>query len=207
MHAVVFTNAEQVRNLFAVAEKLDKARALQKSLNRTLVASIGPVASAALRESKSRSAWSQARPSWEPSCPHSIGLVMKSSSWSCCPVCALQAIAQTLSVAADPPGGRLRARRRGRHRGARLPGAARQARSASRSWWRTGPGAGSSIAAEHVAKSAPDGYTVLIASPSSILVNPLITPKAGFQPLEGPGADQQGELLAAHPRGQSRRSA
>jgi tripartite-type tricarboxylate transporter receptor subunit TctC len=46
------------------------------------------------------------------------------------------------------------------------------------------PGAGSSIAAEHVAKSAPDGYTVLIASPSSILVNPLITPKANFQPLK-----------------------
>ena len=46
------------------------------------------------------------------------------------------------------------------------------------------PGAGSSIAAEHVAKSAPDGYTVLIASPSSILVNPLLTPKAGFQPLK-----------------------
>jgi tripartite-type tricarboxylate transporter receptor subunit TctC len=44
------------------------------------------------------------------------------------------------------------------------------------------PGAGSSIAAEHVAKSVPDGYTVLIASPSSILVNPVITPKAGFQP-------------------------
>jgi tripartite-type tricarboxylate transporter receptor subunit TctC len=46
------------------------------------------------------------------------------------------------------------------------------------------PGAGSSIAAEHAAKSAPDGYTVLIASPSSILVNPLITPKAGFNPLK-----------------------
>ena len=46
------------------------------------------------------------------------------------------------------------------------------------------PGAGSSIAAEHVAKSAPDGYTVLIASPSSILVNPIITPKAGFNPLK-----------------------
>jgi tripartite-type tricarboxylate transporter receptor subunit TctC len=42
------------------------------------------------------------------------------------------------------------------------------------------PGAGSSIAAEYVAKSAPDGYTLLIASPSSILVNPLISPKAGF---------------------------
>lgn len=50
MHAAVFTNAEQVRNLFAVAAKLDKTQALQDSLNRTLVASIGPVASAALRE-------------------------------------------------------------------------------------------------------------------------------------------------------------
>jgi tripartite-type tricarboxylate transporter receptor subunit TctC len=46
------------------------------------------------------------------------------------------------------------------------------------------PGAGSSIAAEHVARSAPDGYTVLIASPSSILVNPLLTPKNPFQPLK-----------------------
>src|SRR3954469_6334276 len=45
------------------------------------------------------------------------------------------------------------------------------------------PGAGSSIAAEYVAKNAaPDGYTMLIASPSSILVNPLISPKAGFDP-------------------------
>ena len=42
------------------------------------------------------------------------------------------------------------------------------------------PGAGSSIAAEYVAKSAPDGYTMLIASPSSILVNPILSPKAGF---------------------------
>jgi len=46
------------------------------------------------------------------------------------------------------------------------------------------PGAGSSIAAEYVAKSPADGYTFLIASPSSILVNPLLTPKAGFQPLK-----------------------
>ena len=45
------------------------------------------------------------------------------------------------------------------------------------------PGAGSSIAAEHVARSAPDGYTVLIASASSILVNPLLT-KGSFQPMK-----------------------
>jgi uroporphyrinogen-III synthase len=50
MHAAVFTNGEQARNLFEVAKKLDKTESLKKSLNRTLVASIGPVASAALRE-------------------------------------------------------------------------------------------------------------------------------------------------------------
>ncbi len=50
IHAAVFTNAEQARNLFAVAEKLNKAQELKDSLNRTLVASIGPVASAALRD-------------------------------------------------------------------------------------------------------------------------------------------------------------
>jgi tripartite-type tricarboxylate transporter receptor subunit TctC len=42
------------------------------------------------------------------------------------------------------------------------------------------PGAGSSLAAEFVAKSAPDGYTLLIASPSSIFVNPLINPNLGY---------------------------
>jgi uroporphyrinogen-III synthase len=52
MDAAVFTNAEQVRNLFLVAERLGKADALRAALNATLVASIGPVASAALREAK-----------------------------------------------------------------------------------------------------------------------------------------------------------
>jgi tripartite-type tricarboxylate transporter receptor subunit TctC len=41
-------------------------------------------------------------------------------------------------------------------------------------------GGGSSIAADMVAKSAPDGYTVLIASPSSISVNPALNPKLGY---------------------------
>jgi uroporphyrinogen-III synthase len=48
--AAVFTNSEQLRNLFAVAARLGRAEALRAALNRTLVASIGPVASAALRE-------------------------------------------------------------------------------------------------------------------------------------------------------------
>ena len=41
-------------------------------------------------------------------------------------------------------------------------------------------GAGSSIAAEYVARAAPDGYTILIASPSSISVNPAVNPKLGY---------------------------
>jgi uroporphyrinogen-III synthase len=50
MDAAVFTNAEQVRNLFLVAGRLGKSNALREGLNATLVASIGPVASAALRQ-------------------------------------------------------------------------------------------------------------------------------------------------------------
>ena len=42
-------------------------------------------------------------------------------------------------------------------------------------------GAGSSIAAEFVAKSPPDGYTVLIASPASISVNPALNPKLTYK--------------------------
>lgn len=41
-------------------------------------------------------------------------------------------------------------------------------------------GGGSSIAAENVAKAAPDGYSVLIASPSSISVNPALNPKLNY---------------------------
>jgi tripartite-type tricarboxylate transporter receptor subunit TctC len=46
------------------------------------------------------------------------------------------------------------------------------------------PGAGSSIAADIVAKSAPDGYTLLIASPSSISVNPALNPKLTYKPAD-----------------------
>lgn len=43
------------------------------------------------------------------------------------------------------------------------------------------PGAGSSIAADQVAKSSPDGYTILLASPSSISVNPALNPKLSYK--------------------------
>ena len=45
-------------------------------------------------------------------------------------------------------------------------------------------GAGSSIAAENVAKSAADGYSVLLASPSSISVNPALNPKLNYTPKD-----------------------
>lgn len=43
------------------------------------------------------------------------------------------------------------------------------------------PGAGSSIAADMVTKADPDGYTILIASPSAISVNPAINPKLKYK--------------------------
>jgi tripartite-type tricarboxylate transporter receptor subunit TctC len=45
-------------------------------------------------------------------------------------------------------------------------------------------GAGSSIAAENVAHSPPDGYSVLIASPASISVNPALNPKLTYKPSD-----------------------
>jgi tripartite-type tricarboxylate transporter receptor subunit TctC len=42
------------------------------------------------------------------------------------------------------------------------------------------PGAGSSLAAELVAKSAPDGYTVMIASPAAVFVNPIIMKNVNY---------------------------
>ena len=41
-------------------------------------------------------------------------------------------------------------------------------------------GAGSSLAADFVAKATPDGHTLLIASPSSISVNPALNPKLSY---------------------------
>ncbi|OGA02400.1 MAG: receptor [Betaproteobacteria bacterium RIFCSPLOWO2_02_FULL_62_17] len=42
------------------------------------------------------------------------------------------------------------------------------------------PGAGSSLAVDQTAKSTPDGYTVVIASQSGIIVNPIINKNVGY---------------------------
>jgi uroporphyrinogen-III synthase len=48
--AVMFTNAAQVHNLFSIAEQQQRVDELKAALDRTLVASIGPVCSDALRK-------------------------------------------------------------------------------------------------------------------------------------------------------------
>lgn len=47
--AVAVTSASQIHNLFELAQRLGRADALRAGLNRTLVASVGPVSSDALR--------------------------------------------------------------------------------------------------------------------------------------------------------------
>ena len=47
------------------------------------------------------------------------------------------------------------------------------------------PGAGGTIAIDQVAKSAPDGYTLIMADPSgSLPVNVTVYPKLGFHPIK-----------------------
>jgi uroporphyrinogen-III synthase len=64
--ATVFTSASQAHNLFALAEKLHRKDSLAANLNRTLVASIGPVCSAALREHEVRIALEASPPKLGP---------------------------------------------------------------------------------------------------------------------------------------------
>lgn len=45
-------------------------------------------------------------------------------------------------------------------------------------------GAGGNIGAEAVAKSEPDGYTLLAAPPPPLVINQNLYPKLGFDPME-----------------------
>jgi tripartite-type tricarboxylate transporter receptor subunit TctC len=46
------------------------------------------------------------------------------------------------------------------------------------------PGAGGAIGTEVAAKSAPDGYTLLLSSAGPIVINPGLYPKLGYDPLK-----------------------
>ncbi|MSQ53539.1 MAG: tripartite tricarboxylate transporter substrate binding protein [Betaproteobacteria bacterium] len=45
-------------------------------------------------------------------------------------------------------------------------------------------GASAMIATEYVAKAVPDGYTLLLASPGAITVNPVVLPKVNYSPTK-----------------------
>src|SRR5437879_5701207 len=45
------------------------------------------------------------------------------------------------------------------------------------------PGAGSSLAAEHVAKASADGYTIMIASQSGMIINPIVNKNISYDKI------------------------
>ena len=59
-------------------------------------------------------------------------------------------------------------------------------------------GAAGNIAADRVAKSAPDGYTLFLAGNASIVVNLNLYEKLPYDPVKGPGADLAGDHDAEH---------
>src|SRR5882757_6326214 len=45
------------------------------------------------------------------------------------------------------------------------------------------PGANSQVGAEYVAKSAPDGYTLLVTADTTFVMNPHLYPKLNYDPI------------------------
>ena len=51
-------------------------------------------------------------------------------------------------------------------------------------WWRTSPGATGNIGADFVAKSPPDGYTVMLADIGSLAIAPQRGDHAAVRPVK-----------------------
>ena len=68
------------------------------------------------------------------------------------------------------------------------------------------PGANGNIAAAEVAKSAPDGYTLILAADSGITINPHVYSKLDLRPAQGPRAGDERRHQPVHAVGQSRRA-
>src|ERR1700744_2545960 len=66
------------------------------------------------------------------------------------------------------------------------------------------PGAGGSVGADSVAKSAPDGYTLLISTNSPLTTNLALSPSLGYEPLRDFEpvilAGENSLVLAANPQ-------
>ena len=64
-------------------------------------------------------------------------------------------------------------------------------------------GAGGSLGVEIVAKSPPDGYTLVLGNIANLSVNPTLYRKLGYNPLTDLAADHIDREGAQHPRGAS----
>ena len=110
--------------------------------------------------------------------------------------CKRLGTARGLSQQADPAGGRFRARRCGRHRG---PCDERRIRQGARPAGGRREQAGRRLEHRRGASSPsrrPDGYTLLIASPSSISVNPALNPKLATSRRDLVARHQDDDLAA-----------